>query len=104
MRSDTPKKGGFQTTYETRWYGNDPERQVEVTHKCESDPANMLKGMEEFLFKQANVINFGDKKTLVDNLHLAILAKDSFNHKVFSSNLQVKKAENAKIQPSKTQK
>ena len=64
----------------------------------------MLKGMEEFLFKQANVINFGEKKTLVDNLHLAILAKDSFNHKVFSSNLQVKKAENAKIQPAKTQK
>ena len=72
-----------KTTSEVRIYGRDPKKQVKVVHKCESDPSKMLKGMEEFLFKRAAVINFGDPKTSPENLHLAILAKDSFNHHVF---------------------
>ena len=74
---------------------------MQVTHKCESDPQNMLKGMEEFLFKQAQVINFGAKKTLTHNLHLAILAEDSMNYKVFDSNLKIKMMENAQELGSK---
>ena len=49
--SDKSNRSMRKTTYETRFYGKEPGRIVQVTHKCESDPQNMLKGMEEFLFK-----------------------------------------------------
>ena len=41
------------------------------------------------------MINFGEKKSLPHNLHLAILAEDSMNYKVFDSNLKIKMMENA---------
>ena len=47
----------------------------------------MLKGMEEFLYKNASVINFGEKKSVEENLLMAIVAKDSYNYKVFHANL-----------------
>ena len=64
----------------------------------------MLKGMEDYLFRYASVINFGDDKTIKENLRLAILANDSFNHKIFQCNLREKIEENKTQQANRQKK
>ena len=46
-------------------YGKYPAKPVYVEMKPSSDPKQMMEGMEEYLFKQAQALDFGETKVPV---------------------------------------
>ena len=41
------------------WYGRPPARPVGIALSASSDPKIMMKGMEEYFFKDTQAMNFG---------------------------------------------
>ena len=47
----------------------------------------MVKGMEEYFFKDVQAMSFGEAKPVQENLYLAVLQKESTNYRIFQHNL-----------------
>ena len=61
---------------------------MEVELCIEDDPLKMLNGMEEFLYKNATLINFGKEASVPRKIHSAVLGpKDAILRKIFSHNV-----------------
>ena len=64
------------------------EQKVQVELCIEDDPLKMLNGMEEFLYKNATLINFGKEASVPRKIHSAVLGpKDAILRKIFSHNV-----------------
>ena len=63
-------------------------KKIQVKLKPASDPKDVLSGMEEFVFKYAKIMDFGEKASVDAQLYRAVLAEQSFNHRIFRHNLE----------------
>ena len=69
-------------------FGRWPAKPVHVVWERADDPKEMMKGMEEYFFKQTQAMNFGDKKSLKEQIQQAVIVEDSMNYKIFNHNLK----------------
>ena len=68
-------------------FGRWPAKPVAVVWEAANDPKEMMKGMEEYFFKQTQAMNFGEKKSLKEQIQQAVIVEDSMNYKIFNHNL-----------------
>ena len=107
-------------------FGRFPARPVQVILQAESDPKVMMQGMEGFFFKQpkeitigregaieipkqhpflpdeyfynqTQVMHFGEARPPIQQLFLAVCSEESMNHKIFQSNVGLKRSEFKKV-------
>ena len=64
-------------------FGRWPAKPVSVVWEPAADPKEMMKGMEEYFYKQTQAMNFGDKKSLEEQIHQAVIVEDSMNYQIF---------------------
>ena len=54
-------------------FGRPPAKQIQVNLSPAEDPKDMVKGMEEYFFKEVQAMSFGKSKPVQENLYLAVL-------------------------------
>lgn len=69
-------------------FGRWPAKPVHVVWERADDPKEMMKGMEEYFFKQTQAMSFGEKKSLKEQIQQAVIVEDSMNYKIFNHNLK----------------
>ena len=72
------------------YYGRAPAKQVAVVLSPNLDPKEMMKGMEEYFFKQTQAMEFSQKASIAENIYKAVLMKESMNFSIFQHNLEKK--------------
>lgn len=78
-----------------RVYGRAPARQIRVRQEYTTDPTSILNDLAEFVFKNAKLMDFNDEKPdYWKTILSAILSSQSYEHKVFKSNLDILIKEN----------
>ena len=85
VNTEITQEGGHKKMIFGRW----PAKPVSVIWERADDPKEMMKGMEEYFFKQTQAMNFGDKKSLEEQIHQAVIVDDSMNYRVFNHNLSL---------------
>ena len=71
-------------------YGSPEGQIVKVYLESAKDPSKVFDGMEEYIYKQAQIINYGKKKSPNVYLHQAICSspRHSMLAKIFENNVQ----------------
>lgn len=78
-------------------FGRPPCRQIPVRFSYESEPENLLKQLTEFIYKHAKTINFSEEPPdYWLAIFKAVLATQSYEHRVFKTNLDELIVENIK--------
>lgn len=65
------------------YFGRPPARPVAVVLSPSSDPKEMMKGMEEYFYKQTQAMEFTTRPSVAENIYKAVLVKESMNHTIF---------------------